>query len=174
MKKHNLTQLLTLGLTAMLTASIGCASIMTGGRKEVNFRSEPPGATVTVTDEKGVTVFEGQTPTVVTLKTGKAYFRTKNYTVRFAMPGYQPMETTVKSRVSGWYFGNLIFGGLIGIVIVDPLTGALYTLPPESSIALVPDGQPITGLTTEDSRTLRVMQFSEVPTSLRPNLLQVN
>lgn len=34
-------------------------------------------------------------------------------------------------RLSGWYFGNLVFGGLIGMLIVDPLTGAMYNLKPE-------------------------------------------
>jgi hypothetical protein len=33
--------------------------------------------------------------------------------------------------VSGWYFGNLLFGGVIGMLIVDPLTGAMYNLTPE-------------------------------------------
>jgi hypothetical protein len=36
----------------------------------------------------------------------------------------------IKSKIDGWYFGNLIFGGLIGLVIVDPLTGSMWTLSP--------------------------------------------
>ena len=34
------------------------------------------------------------------------------------------------SSLSGWYFGNIIFGGLIGMLIVDPVTGAMYNLTP--------------------------------------------
>ena len=30
--------------------------------------------------------------------------------------------------MNGWYIGNILFGGLIGFLIVDPLTGAM--LPP--------------------------------------------
>jgi hypothetical protein len=30
--------------------------------------------------------------------------------------------------MDGWYIGNILFGGLIGILIVDPLTGAMWKL----------------------------------------------
>jgi hypothetical protein len=36
---------------------------------------------------------------------------------------------TVTGSMSGWYFGNILFGGLIGMLAVDPLTGAMYVLP---------------------------------------------
>jgi hypothetical protein len=36
------------------------------------------------------------------------------------------------STLSGWYFGNILIGGLIGLLIVDPLTGAMYDLEPEN------------------------------------------
>jgi hypothetical protein len=49
--------------------------------------------------------------------------------------------------VDGWYFGNLLFGGLIGLLIVDPATGAMYKLEPNeincnlvsSAVALTPE-----------------------------------
>lgn len=34
--------------------------------------------------------------------------------------------------MDGWYFGNILFGGLIGFLIVDPATGAMYTLKPDT------------------------------------------
>jgi hypothetical protein len=33
-------------------------------------------------------------------------------------------------KFNAWYLGNIIFGGLIGIVI-DPITGAIYELSPD-------------------------------------------
>jgi hypothetical protein len=40
----------------------------------------------------------------------------------------------------GWYLvGNFFFGGLIGWLIIDPLTGAMWTLSPEMIYA--PMGQ---------------------------------
>jgi hypothetical protein len=47
------------------------------------------------------------------------------------------------SSVSGWYFGNLAFGGVIGMLIVDPLTGAMYNLTPDKI------DQPLTGSQTQ-------------------------
>lgn len=32
--------------------------------------------------------------------------------------------------MNGWYIGNLLFGGIIGLLIVDPATGAMWTLIP--------------------------------------------
>src|SRR5436305_14092712 len=37
----------------------------------------------------------------------------------------------VHATINGWYFGNLAFGGVIGMLVVDPLTGAMYTLEPD-------------------------------------------
>ncbi len=30
--------------------------------------------------------------------------------------------------MNGWYAGNIVFGGLIGILIVDPATGAMWDI----------------------------------------------
>jgi hypothetical protein len=37
----------------------------------------------------------------------------------------------VRAELSGWYFGNLVFGGIIGMLIVDPLTGSMWNLTPD-------------------------------------------
>ena len=38
-----------------------------------------------------------------------------------------PTEKVLETRMNGWYLGNIIFGGLIGALIVDPATGAMWT-----------------------------------------------
>ena len=41
----------------------------------------------------------------------------------------QAYTSKIPYDVSGWYAGgNLFFGGLIGYLIVDPMTGAMWTL----------------------------------------------
>lgn len=50
------------------------------------------------------------------------------------MAGYQPYEIKIKRELDGWFFGNLIFGGLIGIII-DASNGAMYKLSPDQIIA---------------------------------------
>ena len=34
----------------------------------------------------------------------------------------------VSAHVNGWYVGNIVFGGLLGLLIIDPATGAMYSL----------------------------------------------
>jgi hypothetical protein len=42
----------------------------------------------------------------------------------------------ITSKIDGWYFANIVFGGLIGMVIVDPATGAMFKLPDAASVSL--------------------------------------
>ncbi len=44
------------------------------------------------------------------------------------MDGYESKIIPINCSINGWYFGNIIFGGLIGLIIVDPATGAMYRL----------------------------------------------
>jgi hypothetical protein len=45
------------------------------------------------------------------------------------MEGYQPFEIITTRKTSGWVWGNIVFGGLIGLA-VDAITGALYDVRP--------------------------------------------
>lgn len=122
-------------MPALLLAS-GCASIVDGGPNNLRVGSTPPGAKVTVINKEGVSVTQGTTPITVSLKRGAGFFTPATYRLVFEQPGYETTETTVKARLNGWYFGNIIFGGLLGILIIDPATGAMWTLPENSETAL--------------------------------------
>ena len=50
--------------------------------------------------------------------------------MKIELPGYQPAESTITRGTSRWVLGNLLFGGLIGVV-VDATSGGLYALTPE-------------------------------------------
>lgn len=102
-------------LPALLSA--GCASIAHGRRQEIKFSSVPPGAQVSV---NGINL--GMTPLLTNLKR-----KTKEQVVRIELDGFEPYQMTLKRKVSGWYFGNLVFGGVVGL-IVDPSNGAMYRL----------------------------------------------
>ena len=45
------------------------------------------------------------------------------------LDGYQTYETKLTKKLNGWFVGNILIGGLIG-VIIDPITGAMYSLSP--------------------------------------------
>ncbi len=108
------------GLVAALS---GCASIMNGTRQAVGISSSPTAATVTADG-----VSQGRTPVVAQLA------RKDNHIVRIELEGYQPFEATLTRSVSGWVWGNIVFGGLIGLA-VDAISGGLYKLTPEQVTA---------------------------------------
>ena len=70
----------------------------------------------------------GHTPVTASLT------RKDNHTIRIALAGYQPYEMNVTHHVSGWVWGNIIFGGLIGLA-VDAITGGLYSLDSQQVMA---------------------------------------
>ena len=51
--------------------------------------------------------------------------------MRLELAGYQATEVALTPRMSGWYWGNLLIGGLIGMLAVDPATGAMWSITPE-------------------------------------------
>jgi hypothetical protein len=111
---------LTLLAGSALAVLTGCATIMQGsGSQGIGFASTPTSAKVTVDNQE-----RGTTPTVVSLS------RKDTHLVRIELSGYQPYETTLTRSVSGWVWGNLVFGGIPGLA-VDAISGGLYKLSPE-------------------------------------------
>ena len=122
---------LLFGGTVFFLGVSGCATIISGSDQAVSVNSVPSGEKFQVREKTGKIVFQGVTPTVVNLKTGAGYFSGAGYTFTFP---YTPARTTVQinSHLNGWYFGNLIWPGmglLVGMVLVDPITGAMWRLP---------------------------------------------
>ncbi len=100
-------------------AAGGCASIIHGTHQDVGISSSPTNASVKIDG-----VAAGNTPISVKLK------RKENHVVSIELPGYQPYETTFTRGVSGWVWGNIAIGGLIGLAI-DAIDGGMYKLTPE-------------------------------------------
>lgn len=127
----------------------GCATIVHGGPRTIPVASTPTGAKVSIYDRENSLVMTNTTPFVASLEPKYGYFKGQSYRLVFEMPGYAPAEIKLDASLSGWYFGNLVFGGVIGMLIVDPLTGAMYNLTPEkieqhlstSQTQLIRDGQ---------------------------------
>ena len=114
--------------SALLFAQSGCATIVSDKSYPVTFISEPAGAKVEVKDQKGVTRFSGVTPTTATLDAGNGYFTRARYTVTSSKEGYTPATQQISSSLDGWYWGNILVGGLIGMLIVDPISGAMFEI----------------------------------------------
>ena len=109
----------------------GCATILHSGPRAIEIASAPAGAKVSIYDRSNTLVLTNTTPFVAQLPTKYGYFKGQNYRLVFEMPAHATAEVNLTSSVSGWYFANVIFGGVIGMLIVDPMTGAMYNLSPE-------------------------------------------
>lgn len=101
----------------MLTS---CATIIKGSKQEFNITSNPSEATVYV-NENSI----GKTP--LTTKLARKETNTK---IKLTMNGYKDVEIPLKREGNGWIWGNIVFGGLIGL-IVDVSDGAMYQLTPK-------------------------------------------
>lgn len=110
-------------LAGAIVVSGACASIMHGTNQDVGISSSPTNARVTVDNAP-----LGNTPIVAKLSRGD------NHIVKIELDGYAPFEATLTKKVSGWVWGNIVFGGLIGLA-VDAITGGLYNLTPEQIAA---------------------------------------
>lgn len=116
-----------IAIGAALLLIAGCASIVSGTKQDVTITSNPSAAQVSIDRAVGgamQTEWEGATPATVELKRKHAYVLT------LSLDGYQPVEMGLKNGTNGWVWGNLVFGGLIGL-IVDFSNGAAKTLEPD-------------------------------------------
>jgi hypothetical protein len=148
----------------------GCATIIAKSSQTITVTSEPPNSAVSITNAAGVAVHSGSTPMTVTLKKGRGYFKAEHYLVRITKEGFQAREVHVRGEVNGWYIGNVIFGGLIGLLAVDPATGAMYTLKPKE-IGATLDAVKVTR--NHGQQTLSVLLIEEVPTELVSQLIPI-
>ncbi|SEG71449.1 hypothetical protein [Halopseudomonas aestusnigri] len=124
----------TLSASLMLT---GCASILSDSQYPVSIQSTPSGADFKVSRQNGSVIHQGTTPATVTLPSGDGYFSSAEYNVEFSKEGYQNQRMHMQGELDGWYWGNILFGGLIGLLFVDPATGAMYKLPETTNANLV-------------------------------------
>lgn len=160
-------------MIAILVLSVlfltGCATIVGKDVFPLTINSNPDGANILIKDEKEKNVFTGTTPTTVTLSAGESYFHAKSYYITFSKTGYAEQHAVVKATLSGWYWGNILFGGLIGMLIVDPITGKMWKLPTEVSANL---SQQLS--LNQNQRTLKILTLEQVPKDMRKNLIRIN
>ena len=116
-----------LTLFSLAIALSSCCMILNGHHDEVNVTSNVPQSTVMVNGQ-----FKGQTPCKFEVK------RTEDHTVTVTKEGYSTYKAQIGPAPSGWLLGNLIFGGLPGLII-DFCSGAWAEADPDNVEAtLVP------------------------------------
>jgi len=112
MKKYVITSTC---LTTFVLLWAGCATIVQSTKQEISIATEPSGAAVL---RDGVPV--GTTPLTLTVKRKDA-----GETLILRKEGYEDGSIETKSRINGWFFGNIVTGGLAGST-TDLISGAAY------------------------------------------------
>ena len=121
---------------ALAVMTTGCSSILSDSKYTVAINSNPAGANFEITNKKGQRIQNGVTPHSVTLDASAGFFQGETYTVLLKKKGFQDRTFTLDSSIDGWYLGNVLFGGVLGLLIVDPATGAMFKLPERVDISL--------------------------------------
>jgi len=168
MKKNTLKLSALLLITSMSFSN--CATIVSKSTYPVSIYTNPRGGQVTITDKKGKEIYKGTSPSVVKLKSGAGFFSKAEYQVRLSNQGYVDKVIPVTFKLNGWYFGNIVFGGLIGLIIVDPASGAMWRIDKyadDINETLVKSTVSIT------EPTLKIMDIKNVPEKMKENLVRV-
>lgn len=165
----------SVGALATLVLTTGCASIVSRSKYDVTINSVPTQAVVRVLDRKGVEVAAGQTPVTLRLKAGNGFFRSARYTLVFSKEGYEDKHMPLETNLDPWYLGNLLFGGVIGFLIVDPATGAMWKIEDSMiSVSLAPQAKPIAVAKEEGGKKeLNVYALSDIPAELRQHMVAI-
>jgi len=105
----------------------GCATIMNEDMVSVPVYTTPSGASLVING------MEYTSPATIQAPRGKGDFK-----LHITKAGYEPVDVLLIESNDGWLWGNILFGGLIGLC-VDYISGDAYDFEPEVvSVDLVP------------------------------------
>lgn len=118
-----------------------CASIIHGGDQDITINTSPSGAKVKIinlNDNSEVGTYVS--PCIVNLDRGYEFFEKGLYSVEIEKPGYTKKIIRIRGSVDGWYVvGNFFIGGILGWLVVDPATGAMWKLRPDRIYVTLPE-----------------------------------
>jgi hypothetical protein len=135
-------------LVAVVAVLAGCASIFSGKTQNASFQSTPSGATVSL---GGVPI--GATPISTMIQ------RKNDQTLAVSKEGYKTFSTQMSTKIEPWFWGNILFGGIIGSV-TDAVTGAMYEYAPDQYlVTLEPESPSKVSASTEKSKKDRAREF---------------
>ena len=118
-------------------------------------------------------MFSGPSPATMTLSASDGYFKKAEYQVTVNAPGVEPQVRTVNFKLDGWYIGNLVFGGLIGFLVVDPLSGAMYKIDEPGMYVDMGGGTGDLDLGAVELPALHVVQVNDLPLQWRECLVEL-
>ncbi len=107
----------------------GCATIVEGKSQTVSVSTEPADAICTL-QSPAIGTMSVKTPDTITLTKSK-----HDIAIQCKKECYEDVTGILPSSFEGMTFGNILFGGVIGVA-VDASTGAMNNYEPSISIPL--------------------------------------
>ena len=109
----------TILFASLLMVAMSCSTVFNGSLSDVDVQSNPSQAIVYVNGQE-----LGPTPALLKLERGETHI------IEVKKAGFQTYRITTKSSITGWFWGNLVCGGLIGMA-VDLISGNAYDVEPQ-------------------------------------------
>ena len=127
--KQFVVRSLVLGLAGLVAA---CSTIVEGTDQTVTVTSEPEGAVCRLMREGEIVGAINPTPGSIEVDRSN-----DDITVKCDLDGYLTSIGVLPSEFEGMTFGNILFGGIIGVV-VDASTGAASQYPESINVVMIP------------------------------------
>ena len=109
------------------------ATITKGTQQTVTVNTDPAGAACTLTRDGKPLAVVNPTPGSMPIEKGMG-----PVAIACKRPGYQDAAGTMTSEFQAMTFGNILFGGLIGVA-VDAASGAMHEYPAMVTITMIPE-----------------------------------
>ena len=119
-------------ITALVALTSGCATITKGSSQTVTVNTDPSGAVCTMTRDAKHLATVNPTPGSISISKSSGLV-----SVNCKKDNYLDAAGTMASEFQAMTFGNILFGGLIGVA-VDAASGASHEYPPLITITLIP------------------------------------
>jgi len=125
-----LKRILTFSFAVAFLSLTSCASVVRGSKENFTFLSNPEGAKLEIFDQNNMLVANVTTPAQIALKKGAGFFKGQTYSVKVTKEGYKPSSFRIDNNVNigAYVIGNIFLGGVLGILVIDPITGAMWNL----------------------------------------------
>jgi len=152
-------------LVVLLSVLSGCASIVSKSNWPLTIVTNPKGAKVEISDRYGFVVYRGVTPASMSLRASSEFFMKESYSIKLSLDGFADRIIPLECKINGWYFGN-IFIGVIGMLIVDPLTGAMFKLDKEYIYESFE--KPEAGI---NGNAVKILNINDIPEKMKEHLV---
>lgn len=129
MEMRNFIKAAMIGVPILLS---GCASIVSGTTDNITVNSDPQGAKCDLKNGEITVANVESTPATVLVRR-----KADDLIVRCSKEGYLNGSSVNNSGLNGWVFGNVAFGGIIG-VIIDSSDGAMFDYDSTTMVSLTP------------------------------------